>query len=328
MGNQDHSYKSLFSHPRIVQDLLENFVGGRWLTEVDFSTLERVSGNHMSDDLRERIDDMIWRVRWRDGHVYILLEFQSGPEHLMAVRVLSYVALMYEELARSTGRSEPRGLGAILPLVLHSGASRWRAPDEVDALLAESPTELVRYRPQLRYLLIDECQFEDDVLAQRNDFVSLLFRFENCRSPDRLPGLVEILWERVTAAEQPALRRSFETWIDRVICARLRDRAGALIAFDQLKEKSMLSERFDMWEREFLRKGREEGLATGREEGKELGRREGEQLLLLRQLQKRFGVIPEGIRATLQAASPEQLESWADRLLDARNLDEVFAARE
>ena len=36
----DNSYKLLFSHPQMVEDLLRGFVGEEWISEVDFSTLE------------------------------------------------------------------------------------------------------------------------------------------------------------------------------------------------------------------------------------------------------------------------------------------------
>jgi hypothetical protein len=60
----DASYKLLFSHARMVEDLLRGFVHEAWVREVDFTSLERVSGSYVSEDLRDREDDMIWRVRW------------------------------------------------------------------------------------------------------------------------------------------------------------------------------------------------------------------------------------------------------------------------
>ena len=107
MANHDHSYKLLFSHPRMVRDLLEGFVGGAWLRDLDFSTLVRVSDNYVSDDLRSRADDIVWRVRCGNRQVYLLLEFQSRAEPFMAVRVLTYVALLYQDLIRSSKDSRP-----------------------------------------------------------------------------------------------------------------------------------------------------------------------------------------------------------------------------
>ncbi|WP_459873862.1 Rpn family recombination-promoting nuclease/putative transposase, partial [Endothiovibrio diazotrophicus] len=59
-------HKHLFSHPELVRDLLEGFVHEEWVKELDFTTLERVTGSYVSDDLRERIDDMVWRVHLKE----------------------------------------------------------------------------------------------------------------------------------------------------------------------------------------------------------------------------------------------------------------------
>lgn len=41
---------------------------------LDFSTLEKVSGSYVTNRLRDREDDIIWRMRWGDGRpcVYLL----------------------------------------------------------------------------------------------------------------------------------------------------------------------------------------------------------------------------------------------------------------
>ena len=72
------------------------------------------------------------------------------------------------------------------------------------------------------------------------------------------------------------------------------------------------------------RQGRAEGVRQGRQEGVRQGRAEGERALLERQLLRRFGMLPPVIGAQLSAASEAELEAWADRVLDAATLDEVF----
>jgi hypothetical protein len=51
----------------------------------------------------------------------------------------------------------------------------------------------------------------------------------------------------------------------------------------------------------------------------------GEAKLLLKQLGLRFGPPSEPIRARVEAATPDRLDTWAERLLKAATLDEVFA---
>jgi len=59
-----------------------------------------------------------------------------------------------------------------------------------------------------------------------------------------------------------------------------------------------------------------------------IGRREGESKLLRRQLVRRFGALPAWAEDRLAHAPVEQLEAWADRLLEAGSLAEVLGPAE
>ena len=54
------------------------------------------------------------------------------------------------------------------------------------------------------------------------------------------------------------------------------------------------------------------------------GRQEGVRVVLERQLRRRFGTLPPAGGARLGAASEADLEAWADNVLDAATLDDVF----
>lgn len=58
-----------------------------------------------------------------------------------------------------------------------------------------------------------------------------------------------------------------------------------------------------------------------------LGRTEGQRDLLLRQLTRRFGSLPETVMRYVQNAGSEQLEYWGERLMSATVLDDVFIYR-
>lgn len=309
--DHDHSYKLLFAHPRMMRDLLEAFVTGEWVSDADYSTLERVSENYISDDLRARADDIIWRIRCGEHMVYVLVEFQSSTDRFMAVRVLTYVGLLYQDLIRASNGRELDKLPAILPIVLHSGRRAWSAADDVSALVSDAPRGLDEYRPRLRYLLIDQARYDDTELALGRNLAAMLFRIESCRQRDTLEKLVSTLIEWLHDPELESLRRPFAAWLDKAVLKRLP--AGQGRVANNLWEKSaMLSETFDEWEKEL------------REEGWQKGRQEGVHELMMRLLKKRFGELPDPIQARLHHASLEQLEEWTERLLDAKTLDEVF----
>ena len=69
----------------------------------------------------------------------------------------------------------------------------------------------------------------------------------------------------------------------------------------------------------------QEAFAEGEQKGRAEGRLEGEYVLLSKQLEKRFGPLPENIVDRLKGASPKQLEAWGLRLLSAETLEEVFS---
>ena len=69
-----------------------------------------------------------------------------------------------------------------------------------------------------------------------------------------------------------------------------------------------------------------EGIQIGEISGKAKGIEAGKADLLLRQLRRRFGTLPESAQARVLSASEDQLNEWAETLLDAPTLDEVFGA--
>ncbi|HAR59873.1 MAG: hypothetical protein ACJAZ5_002863 [Alloalcanivorax venustensis] len=82
----------------------------------------------------------------------------------------------------------------------------------------------------------------------------------------------------------------------------------------------MITNRFEEWkERQRL-----VGVRQGVEQGIEQGRLDGERALVLRLIQRRFGEVPPSVHKRLQSARQHQLETWADRVLDADSLDDIF----
>lgn len=70
------------------------------------------------------------------------------------------------------------------------------------------------------------------------------------------------------------------------------------------------------FERIAQRKGMEKGLEQG------VGKGQARLLNLL--IQQRFGALPAATETRSEAATPDQLEAWALRVLDAASLEDVF----
>lgn len=66
-------------------------------------------------------------------------------------------------------------------------------------------------------------------------------------------------------------------------------------------------------------------METGRAAtGHAAGMQQGEVQVLERQLVRRFGPLDEAIKSRLKNATLEQLELWAENILDAATIEDVF----
>jgi flagellar biosynthesis/type III secretory pathway protein FliH len=86
----------------------------------------------------------------------------------------------------------------------------------------------------------------------------------------------------------------------------------------------------ETWRREAIQEGITQGLEQGVKQGLEQGVRQGleqgERKLLLRLLQRRFGSqVDRETEQRIAAASAEQIEVWAERVLSAATLAELLA---
>ncbi len=313
--SHDNSYKLLFSHPEMVADLLKGFVKEEWVNQCDFATLEKVGGSYVTDDLRDREDDLIWRIRWGNEwcYVYLLLEFQSTVDHFMAVRILGYLALLYQDIIRTEKLGTQNLLPPVLPLVLYNGERRWQAPVDLDALIYPAPAGLEKYRPKLSFLLLDEGRYTVQDLSGLNNLVAAMFQLESSRTDDDLRKVVRNLLSWLSSVEQDSLRRAFTVWFNRVLLPRKLPGTD-FTEFKSLQEvETMLAETVKGWKNEGILQGRQEG----RQEGIEEGRQQEAAKLFLLLLDSKFGVVSLELQAKICQASPEDIEKWTKQIFQA-----------
>ena len=280
---------------------------------------------YITEDFQSRANDVVWRFKVAESwvYVYLLIEFQSRVDPYMALRMMVYQGLLYQELIRSKEVS-PGALPPILPIVLYNGSQRWTADTDVYELIADVPGFMEHFKPHARYFLIDEQTHTDEELASQRNVVAAIFRLE--QYPESMSEVLDRLHEWLV--DQPELQRSIAAWIRAAL--RQRPEMGQeLPEVASLQElKKMMADRWEAWIQKREDKVRQESLQEGRQEGRQeglqRGLQEGESLALQRLLAKRFGEVPVSVLEMIAQASSTQIETWLDRVLDADSLEALF----
>ena len=277
----DPAYKLLFSDPRMVADLLRGFVPGDWNRSLDFSTLAKVSPEHVSDTLVQRLGDLLWRVRFRDdapetltggaGELLVMLEFQSSSDAAMGARLLANIAMVHQELIRRGALRGGGRLPPVLPLVFYNGESRWSAAVEVRETIAPVDEVLDEVQPRLRYRVVDAgaMDVEDAVSESR---VWALVGLENSTTVAELVRGLGAVFGRFGGPEASGFRAGLYEWARH--SPLVRRSAVELPPRRELEGGEMatlLEARAREWERQWYRQGRAEGIEQGRVEGVEQG---------------------------------------------------------
>ena len=205
-----------------------------------------------------------------------MLEFQSRPDSLMALRVLEYTAMLYREQLREGGLDADGLLPPVLPVVLYNGAAPWRSATQMRDLVAESGPALSAFQLSQRHLVLDERHASADD-PRLGDLTRAVLLLEQSRSVADLARVAALLAARLDADGDSELKRAFADWLATLVRRLEGDAGTALVAGEvSLEEVKMtLEERVAEWPKQYIRQGRDEGISLGRAEGISLGREEG-----------------------------------------------------
>ena len=339
MASHDAAWKLLFSFPAMPHDLLAGFAPREWVEMLDLSTLQPWPADLVIHRLRKRHADRVWRVRRRDrsGFGLVTVEFQSRVDRTMAVRVLDYSTLLYQDLLRSQElrcaagaksdnedrtdrrRAEPEPLPPVLPIVLYHGTVQWWAKEDVAGLCAPPTESLAPYQPEQRYFLLDLRRHPAPLPEGRNLFAILVRLVQSgCLEEEAavVDELVEWLHEEVVPED---LARAFWTWMGYAHVPAWRRGMKWPVLRDWREAGTMLRESVNEW----TTKWREEGRMLGRTEG----RVEGQATVIRRQAARKFG--PETAdrlaERLAELPDPERLGEVSEWILEYEVGEELLA---
>ena len=314
----DHFFKRLLDQPgaagALIRERLPEEVA-RQLSPED-PVLEH--GSFVDRELQEYRTDRLYRTRTLTGgaaFIYALLEHKAWPEPRIGLQLLGYEVKIWQWWVQREGRDADgrlKPLPPILPLVVYHGEAEWRIPLDFAAGMELGDEMLRPYLLDFRYSLADLGRIDDASLSREKVLrVGLLILKHGSRDGDLHHTLVRL--GRAALALGPddliALVRYIMAEPNAVEAAILRNALREIVPGQETRLMTIADE------------FRAEGILIGEARGAARGKAE----ILLRQLRRRFGSVPEDRAERISGASDDQLNAWAETILDAATLDEVFA---
>ena len=313
----------MFDHPPMVEDLL-CFVFSQhsdFLSQLDFTTLSRLPGDLISKDLQQRMIDRVWRVNFVNSKRFVcfVLEFQTRIDPHMGLRLATYSTLLLELLIKNK-RDYPSHkctYPPILPIVLYNSEGEWSAVLNIHHKFTAIEDGLKECLSAQRYLLVQEKrELIDPLPKERSLFAGMLAIVHNT-DVERVLAALRAVDGWLDETEHVELRQAFTDLFLGVARERFKEFKDLEIGATMGELKNVLAESMDRWPDKWVQQGRTEG----REEGRE----EGVRIMLHRQLEQKFGPIPESTLEKIDSAAYEQLERWTDRVIGSTSLQQIFS---
>jgi len=311
----DAFFKAMFSQPEQAAGELQLVLPPALAARIDFASLTLCPGSFVNDELSQQHTDLLFSapLAGRDTFFYVLFEHKSDPDALTAFQLLRYMVRIWEDFLKT--RPNAKRLPAIIPVVLHHGEHGWATARSFQELLdvdQEVLDDLGELVPRFRFVLDDLGLESDEALRQRA--MSALGRLS--------------LWCLRHARSPEQIVDGMGQWVSLVREVR-RAPHGMAALVTIWRYVLLVGERFgpdDMVARLLAAAGEDEKeeIVTAGEQLIERGRKEGTQKTLLKQLQVRFGALPDSVLARVKAAGSAELDLWAERILTAPTLEDIL----
>ncbi|MDG2989699.1 Rpn family recombination-promoting nuclease/putative transposase [Candidatus Synechococcus calcipolaris G9] len=216
------------------------------------------------------------------------LEFQVEPEPTLPLRMLDYWLRLYRNYQCE-----------IVQVLILLRRTRINVPDRF-----ELPTTRHHYRVVKLW--------EEDP----NQFfrIPALLPFAVLGKVDNGEALLQAVADQIGQIESEQTRQDLSTVVQLLAGLQYSKELIQTIFREGMMRESVIYQ-------EILQEGERKGLQKGLERGRQEGQREGECTLVLRQLRRRLGILPDEVVRQIHGLSLDQLESLGEALLDFQDFD-------
>ena len=322
----ENAVLKLFYDPRNLEEFLA-LVGAPETALLDFPRMRTSQSVYVTEELRKRETDIVLEVPVRpDGvsdlgpegagglTIFILVEHQSRHDAWMSLRMSDYVIQILN--TQRSQHPERAKLFPVLPIVLHTGKKRWLKMTPLTDRIVLGP-RFERHLPEVEPILVSLAGMSRETLREKGGLMGIVLgllpeRAEKPRVFRRVLESVARELGRASTSERHRLVKLFH-WLDR-------------FCYNGRKEEECedLHYRLTRFIPDDIREEVNEMVRTMADALREEGELEKSRSTLLRQLQRRFGEIPEDLVAIIEGTKDQaRLDGWLDRFATADRLEDV-----
>lgn len=317
----DKLFKHAMEDRRVAQEFFETHIPAFILRKIDLKSLQ-LEKNSFIDELYKHCEaDIVYsaKIGKNRGYFYILCEHQSKIDKHIAFRLLGYMMRVMENHRKQYPKE---ALPVIYPLVLYTGEQEWNAPREIFDLFGDQK-ELMRDIFMKPYSLIEVRKEKDEDLRHRLWSGMVEFALKHQRSSDFekfleifLPWVNEIDNQEGANYAQIVLRYVIHD-LDKGHEQLFIEKSNEYLSQKLRGEVMTIAQQIEQ-------RGMQQGMQQGMRQGIQQGLLEGELTMLINLLNRKFGRIPVQYKSRLQKADSIMLLQWAERIIEAKTIQEIF----
>jgi predicted transposase YdaD len=296
------------------------------VSQLDWSSLRPLPERFVDEAMRGSQADRLYHARCggSDALIYVLWEHKSEVDKWTLLQLLRYMVRIWEQ--RLGQKPAPATLPPIIPVIIHHSETGWTAATTFHGLFDPgllADETLRRMTPAFEVSVDDISHLSDGELRARGmsprAALGLLFLRDGRREGRILMGMA--LWAELLMAlwNSPNGRRALEQLIGYALRvtpsldpSELSKKVGRVIP--EAEELVMTAAE------QLIQQGRAEGISQGILQGLQQGKRG----VLRRQLELKFGALSADAIAQLESADEPTLERYAERVITATVLSDVF----
>jgi len=319
----DRTFKASMKDVRVAREFFEMYLPERILSLVDLNTLKLSPNTYVDENLNSFGSDVLYEVKLKDnrlGFLYVLTEHQSTVDVLMAYRIWNYIIRIWADYIKQTG-FQTKTLPLVFPLVFYNGKKLYDGCRSLRGLI-DAPLDIIEDVLFKDFHLVDTHNIADEELRNQHWAGVLAFAFKHVYDRevwphiDTLIGMMQKIQHEDGAVTY--INNLLKYWLR---AAETKKRPKEFIETVQQRLSVPIKGEIMTLAEQLIQQGVQQGV----QQGIHHGIHQGESIMLIRQLERKFKIIPQLFKQKIEQADGNKLLMWGDRILDAVELEEIFA---